>query len=58
MGEHPFEPLALQVGRVMVQLVSQRRQRPTARSTEHDLSHQVASERLRHHAARYAKHVS
>ena len=55
--EHVFDPLSLQVGQVMVELVGQRRQRPAARSAEHDLPHQVAGQLLRQHGAWHSQNL-
>ena len=41
----------------MVQLVSQRRQRPATGPADHDLPHQVTSQRLGQHAARHSQHL-
>jgi hypothetical protein len=45
LGEHPFEALALQVGHVMVQPASGA-SGPPRDPAEHDLPHQVTSQRL------------
>ena len=53
LGEHTFEPLALQVGQVMIQLVGQRSQRPRLGSSDLDLADQVTGQLGRHGADRY-----
>jgi hypothetical protein len=47
----------LQVGQVMIELAGQRRQRPAARSAEHDLAHQVTGQLLRQHGAWHSQHI-
>jgi hypothetical protein len=56
-GEQAFESLALQAGRVMVQLAGQWCQRAAAGSAEHDCPHQVTGQPLRQHAAWHAQHL-
>ncbi len=41
MSDHAFKPLALQMSHVVVQLGGQRLQRPTTRSADHDLPHEI-----------------
>ena len=43
-----FEPLPLQVGQVMIELVGQRSQRPALGAADHDLADQVAGQLGRH----------
>jgi hypothetical protein len=43
-AKHAFESLALKVGDVVVQLVSQRFQRPTAGPADHDFPQQVTGQ--------------
>ena len=49
-GEHA-------VGLVMIELVGQRRQRPAARSPEHDLAHKVIGQLLRQHGAWHSQDI-
>ena len=56
-GEHAFDTLSLQAGQLMVELVGQRRQRPDARTAEHDLPHQVTSQHTRQHGAGHSQSV-
>jgi hypothetical protein len=51
LGQRSFDALALQAGHIMIQLGRQRRQRPAAGPTEHDLLYQVTGQRLSQHAA-------
>ena len=53
LGEHPLQPLTLQVGHVMVQLVRQRRQRAALGAAGRDLVHQVTGQRLGQQPARH-----
>jgi hypothetical protein len=53
LAEHVFDPLALQVGHVIVQLGRQRKQRPAAGPARDDLPQQVTCHFLRHQRARH-----
>jgi hypothetical protein len=46
-GEHSLDPLSLQPRQLMVELISQRCQRPAARSADDDFPHQVTSQPVR-----------
>lgn len=52
LGEHSYQRLALQVGHVMVQLISQWRQRPAPGSADCDFVHQMTGWRLRQQLSR------
>ncbi len=57
VAEHAFQPLALQMGHVVVELGSQREQRPAPGAAGKDLAQQPAGQRARHGCAFYAQHV-
>ena len=56
-AEHARQLLTLQVGHVIVQLGSQRKQRAAARPADHDLAQQVRRQLLRQHRAGHPQHL-
>lgn len=56
-ANHAFESLALKVGDVVVQLVSQRFQGPTAGPADHDFPQQVTGQLRRHYLTRHPQQL-
>ena len=57
LPDHAFESLALQMGHVVVQLGSQRKQRPTGGPADHDLPQQESGQFFCRRRAQYLQHV-
>jgi hypothetical protein len=57
MPDCALQPLGLQMGHVMVQLGSQRLQRPAPRPADHDLLHQVTGQRHRERRSRHSQNI-
>ena len=57
MPDRTLQPLALQMGHVMVQLGSQRLQRAAPRPADHDLPYQVTGQRHRERRSRHPQNI-
>jgi hypothetical protein len=52
-----FDPLALHPGQLVVELISQRRQRPAAIPADDDFANQVTGQPVRKHRTRHPQDV-